>query len=207
MEVQDYSIDSKIGDIATVDVVPQNTTLNKGYMYSNKDKSEGQIETEFSVKYRLNVGLAEALNDITVKENGDFLGDSNASNYIYDKKVSVSSEELVKVLGEDGKIDVIKSDGTVIGTLNKDTTELEINDANISFVTSKPQTEGEINLNVTKAIRGNLEYSKEQIASFRTLSTRVQINAESVGEISLEEPTSKVNVQLSNTNLSTIVEN
>ena len=207
MEVQDYSIDSKIGDIATVDVVPQNTTLNKGYMYSNKDKSEGQIETEFSVKYRLNVGLAEALNDITIKENGDFLGDSNASNYIYDKKVSVSSEELVKVLGEDGKIDVLKSDGTVIGTLNKDTTELEINDANISFVTSKPQTEGEINLNVTKAIRGNLEYSKEQIASFRTLSTRVQINAESVGEISLEEPTSKVNVQLSNTNLSTVVEN
>ena len=207
MEQQDYEIDSKIGDIATVEVVPNTTSINKGYMYSNKDKSENQIETEFSVKYRLNVGLAEALNDVTIKENGDFLGDSNASQYIYDKKVNVSSEELVKVLGEDGKIDVVKADGTVIGTLNKDTTEIEINDSNISFVASKPQTEGEINLSVTKAIRGNLEYSKEEIASFKTLSTKVQINGESVGEITLEEPTSKVNVQLSNTNLSTVVQN
>ena len=207
MEQQDYEIDSKIGDIATVEVVPNTTSINKGYMYSNKDKSENQIETEFSVKYRLNVGLAEALNDVTLKENGDFLGDSNASQYIYDKKVSVSSEELVKVLGEEGKIDVVKADGTVIGTLNKDTTEIEINDSNISFVASKPQTEGEINLSVIKAIRGNLGYSKEEIASFKTLSTRVQINGESVGEITLEEPTSKVNVQLSNTNLSTVVQN
>ena len=207
MEKQDYDIDSKIGDIATVEVVPQTSNINKGYMYSNKDKQEGQIETEFSEKYRLNVGLAEALNEITIKENGDFLGDTNASNFIYDKKVSVSADELTKVLGEDGKIDVVKSDGTVVGTLNKDTTEIEINDSNISFVTSKPQTEGEINLNVTKAIRGNLEYSKEQIASFKTLSTKVQINAESVGEITLDEPTSKVNVQLSNTNLSTVVKN
>lgn len=207
MEQQDYEIDSKIGDIATVEVVPNNVSINKGYMYSNKDKTENQIETEFSVKYRLNVGLAEALNDITIKENGDFLGDSNASQYIYDKKVNVSSEELIKVLGEDGKIDVVKADGTVIGTLNKDNTEIEINDSNISFVVSKPQTEGEINLEITKAIRGNLGYSKEQIASFKTLSTRAQINSESVGEITLEEPTSKVNVQLSNTNLSTVVKN
>ena len=207
MEVQDYSLDAKIGDIATVEVVPQTTSLNKGYMYSNKDKQEEQIETEFSEKYRLNVGLAEALDNITIKENGDFLNDVNASNFIYDKKVSISVDELVKVLGEEGKIDVIKTDGTVVGTLNKDTTEIEINDSNISFVTSKPQTEGEINLSVTKAIKTNLDYSKEQIASFRILSTRVQINAESVGEITLEEPTSKVNVQLSNTNLSTVVKN
>ena len=207
METKDYSLDSKIGDIATVEVVPQEATINKGYMYSNKDKQDGQIETEFSEKYRINIGLAEALNEVTVKENGDFLGEVNASNYIYNKKLSVSSEELVKVLGEDGKIDVVKADGTVIGTLNKDVVELEINDSNISFVASKPQTEGEINLNVTKAIRGNLEYSKEQIASFKTLSTRVQINGEAVGEIALEEPTSKVNVKLSNTNLSTVVTN
>lgn len=207
MAEQDYSIDSKIGDIATVEVVPQESSINKGYMYSNKDKQDGQIETEFSEKYRLNIGLAEALNEVTVKENGDFLGETNASNYIYDKKVSASADELTKVLGEDGKIDVVKSDGTVIGTLNKDNTELEINDSNISFVASKPQTEGEINLNIAKAIKGNLDYSKAQIASFKTLSTRVQINGETVGEIALEEPTSKVNVKLSNTNLSTVVTN
>ena len=207
MEQKDYNIDSKIGDIATVNVLPQTATLNKGYMYSNKDKNENQIETEFGVQYKLNVGLADALNEVTIKENGDFLGDINASAYIYDRKVSVSSEELVKVLGEEGKIDVLKSDGTVIGTLNKDTVELEINNSNISFVASKPQTEGEINLNVTKAIKGNLDYSKEQIASFKTLTSRVQINAEAKGEITLEEPTSKASVQISNNNLSTVVEN
>ena len=207
MQEQDYTIDSKVGDIATVEVVPETTSLNKGYMYSNKDKTENQIETEFSVKYRLNVGLAEALNDITIKENGDFFNDVNASKYIYDKKVSVSKEELTKVLGEDGYINVLSSDGTVIGTLNKDTLELDINNSNISFVTSKPQIEGEINLNITKAIKGNLEYTKSQIATFKTLYTKVQINNESIGEISLEEPTSKVNMEISNNNLSTVVTN
>lgn len=207
MQEQDYTIDSKIGDIATVEVVPEISSLNKGYMYSNKDKEEDKIETEFSVKYRLNVGLAEALNDITIKENGDFLDDIDASKYIYDKKVSVSKDELIKVLGEDGYINVLTSDGTTIGTLNKDTLELDINNSNISFVTSKPQTEGEITLNITKAIKGNLDYTKGQISTFKTLYTKVQINNESVGEISLEEPTSKVNMQISNTNLSTVVKN
>ena len=207
MQEQDYTIDSKIGDIATVEVVPETSSLNKGYMYSNKDKEENQIETEFSVKYRLNVGLAEALNDITIKENGDFFNDINASEFIYDKKVRVSKDELTKVLGEEGFINVLASDRTTIGTLNKDTLELEVNNSNISFVTSKPQTEGEINLNITKAIKGNLSYTKNQISSFKTLSTKVQINNESVGEITLEEPTSKVNMQISNSNLSTIVKN
>ena len=207
MQEQDYTIDSKIGDIATVEVLPETTSLNKGYMYSNKDKTENQIETEFSVKYRLNVGLAEALNEITIKENGDFFNDINASEFIYDKKVSISKDELTKVLGEDGSINVLTSDGTTIGTLNKDTLELEINSSNISFVTSKPQTEGEINLNITKAIKGSLDYTKGQISSFKTLSTKVQINNESVGEITLEEPTSKVNMQISNNNLSTVVKN
>ena len=207
MQEQDYTIDSKIGDIATVEVVPETSSLNKGYMYSNKDKEENQIETEFSVKYRLNVGLAEALNDITIKENGNFFNDINASESVYDKKVRVSKDELTKVLGEEGFINVLASDRTTIGTLNKDTLELEVNNSNISFVTSKPQTEGEINLNITKAIKGNLSYTKNQISSFKTLSTKVQINNESVGEITLEEPTSKVNMQISNSNLSTIVKN
>ena len=207
MEQQDYELDAKIGDIATIEVIPDNTTLNKGYMYSNKDKESDQIETTFGVKYRLNVGLAEALNEIKIQENGDFLGNVNASNFIYDKKVSVSHDELVKVLGEDGKIDVIKSDGTVIGTLNKDTLELEINDSNISFVTSKPITEGEINLEVSKAIKGNLDYSKDEISNFTTLNVKAQINGESTGTITLEEPTSKATLQISNQNLSTVVEN
>ena len=207
MEEKDYTIDSKIGDIATVEVEEKTTSLNKGYMYSNKDKQENQIETEFNVKYRLNIGLAEALENVTLKENGDFFNDTNASNYIYDKKVSVSREELTKVLGEEGYINVLSSDGTTIGTLNKDTLEIDINNSNISFVTSKPQTEGEINLNITKAIKGSLDYTKGQISSFKTLSTKVQINNESVGEITLEEPTSKVNMEISNNNFSTIVKN
>lgn len=206
MEVQDYSMDSKIGDIATVEVVPQTDKLNKGYMYSNKN-AQDKKETEFNVKYKLNVGLAEALNEINIKENGDFFDDINASDNIYNKKVSISLEEFVKIFGETGKIDVKKADGTVIGTLNKDTLEIEINDSNITFVTSKPQTEGEINLNITKAIKGDLSYTKEQIAKFRTINTKLQINAETVGTIALEEPTSKVNVTLSNTNLSTVVKN
>ena len=207
MNQKDYEVDSKIGDIATVEVIPINTIINKGYMYTNKDKQDEQIETEFKVKYRLNVGLAEALNEITIKENGDLFGDVNATDSIYDKKVKISHDELIKVLGEDGKIDILKSDGTVIGTLNKDTLEIDVNDSNISFKTSKPQTEGEINIEVSKAIRGNLDFSKEQISTFKTLYVKAQINEEATGEIALEEPTSKATLQVSNQNLSTVIKN
>lgn len=207
LEKKDYDLDSKIGDIATAEVTANNEAINKGYLYANKDKNDGKVETDFSVNYKINVGLAEALNEINLKEVGDFFGDVEAGNNIYNKRVSIKREELIKLLGEEGTIKVLRKDGKEIGTLNKDTLELEVNESKISFKTSKPKTEGELSIKIEKAIKGDLPYSKEQIASFDTINTKVKINTEAEGAIKLEEPTSKASIDVSNENLSTVVEN
>lgn len=207
LEKKDYDLDSKIGDIATAEVTANNEAINKGYLYANKDKHDGKVETDFSVNYKINVGLAEALNEINLKEVGDFFGDVEAGNNIYNKRVSIKREELIKLLGEEGTIKVLRKGGKEIGTLNKDTLELEVNESKISFKTSKPKTEGELSIKIEKAIKGDVPYSKEQIASFDTINTKVKINTEAEGAIKLEEPTSKASIDVSNENLSTVVEN
>ena len=204
-EKTEYELDAKIGDIATVEVNSNTQTLNKGYMYSNKDRIENKLETQYTQDYKIHVGLAEALDKITLSEVGSYLGEEDATNYIYNKKVSINKEELIKVLGEDGKVNVIK-DGKVLGTLNKDTLELEVDSSKLIFETTKPKAEGDITLTLNKVIK-DLEYTKEQIKGFETLTTKVQINQVAENVIKLEEPTSKAKIELSNNNLSTVVKN
>lgn len=206
-EQNEYVLDSKIGDIATAEVSSNETTLNKGYMYSNKDKSEGKLETEFTLNYRLNIGLAEALQNVQVKEIGNYFNEEDVSQHIYNKKVRVSKQELVKILGEQGTIKVLNADGKVLGTINKDTLEVQVNESKLIFETSKPQIEGELNIVVNKAIKSEMPYTKEQIANFKTLTSKVQINEVAQNVINLEEPTSKATLDINNTNLSTVVTN
>ncbi len=202
----EYNLDSKIGDIAEAEINSNVQTLNKGYMYTNLNKAENKLETEYSLGYKLNIGLAEALEKVTLTEVGSYFDDKDAENNIYTKKVSISKEELIKIFGENGFINVINHN-EIIGTLNKDTLELETNSTKLVFETSKPQTEGQITINVIKSIKGDANYSKENIASFKTLNTKIKINKETENTITLEEPTSKATIEISNTNLSTVVKN
>ena len=96
----DYTIDGKIGDIVTAEITSNVETLNKGYTYNNINTSDGKKETEFSEDYKINIGLAEALDKVTVKDLGELFNEQNISNSVYTKKISVSQEELIKVLGE-----------------------------------------------------------------------------------------------------------
>lgn len=206
-EQTEFNLDSKIGDIVTVDITCEQDNINKGYMYSNKDKAEDKLETEFTLNYGLNIGLVEALDKVNLTEVGSYFNEEDASDYIYNKKVSVSKEELIKVLGEEGEIKVLNSEGAVLGTLNKDTLELDLSESKLTFETSKPQVEGTISLKLNKAIKGELNYTRDQIESFTKLTSRVQINQVVDKEITLEEPTSKATLDISNTNLSTVVKN
>lgn len=203
----DYTIDGKIGDIVTAEITSNVETLNKGYMYNNINTSDGKKETEFSEDYKINIGLAEALDKVTVKDLGELFNEQDISNSVYTKKISVSQEEIIKVLGESGSINVSKEDGTLIGTLNKDKLELDVNSSKITFEFSKPVSEGDITIHADKAISSELNLSKEEIQSFTNMTSRILINQESTKTITLEEPTSKASIEISNNNLSTVVEN
>ena len=203
----DYQIDGKIGEIVNSKIKNNQNSLNKGYMYSNIEKKDEKLDTNFAQKYEIEIGWAQALDKVLVKETGEFFNDIDASNSVYTKKIHVDKEELIKLLGENGYINVLKEDGTLIGTLNKDTLELDINNSKVYYELSKPQTEGTIELNVDRAIRGDVNYTKEQLKSFTTLTSKIAVNGEIQSVIEMEEPSTKANIEISNKNLSTVVKN
>lgn len=74
----------------------------------------------------------------------------------------------------------------------------------MTMVTSKPISEGQLTIDLEKAIKENIDYTKQQVQKFKKLV--VQLN-NTVKEISLTEPKTVIDVEISKPDLTTVVEN
>ena len=130
------------------------------------------------------------------------------------------------MFGENGEITILNEAGTTLVTINKDT-EVKDNKIVVNLVpfktnsitikTSKPQAEGNIVFEITKALAKNIEYSTSQLKSFTQIKTQVTgtaknsdidiVSTESTKNVDLTEPTQKASITTSNNRLSTIVKN
>lgn len=214
----DFQVTEEVGSIVELNVnAPEQ--IGKGYLYTNLNRNE-KLNTTFTESYKINVGFAELTDKINLKENSDKFtkNDGKVSDArVKTSKITVDSNEFIKVLGDDGTIVVKDGSGKELGTLNKGLLELKIDADNLSFEISKPQTEGNIVINFEKYIDGNNEYSNDDIKSFVKLNSEVeltsnksntQISNKNVGtEIKMTEPTSKATLYVSTDTLSTVVEN
>ena len=225
----------KIGDIVefTSDATQ---SVSKGYIYNNKNaEDENKKETEYNTKYIANVSYADIIDEIEIKQNIDQFVTANGNeqsttvggtNYAYDKALTISKQEFDKVLGENGEITILNEAGTTLATINKDTEVKDnkivlnlatFNTNSIIIKTSKPQSEGNIIFEITKALAKNIEYSTSQLKNFTQIKTQVIgtaknadtdiVNTESTKNIDLTEPTQKASITTSNNRLSTIVKN
>ena len=225
----------KIGDIVefTSDATQ---SVSKGYIYNNKNaEDENKKETEYNTKYIANVSYADIIDEIEIKQNIDQFVTANGNeqsttvggtNYAYDKALTISKQEFDKVLGENGEITILNEAGTTLATINKDTEVKDnkivlnlatFNTNSIIIKTSKPQPEGNIIFEITKALAKNIEYSTSQLKNFTQIKTQVTgtaknadtdiVNTESTKNIDLTEPTQKASITTSNNRLSTIVKN
>ena len=212
------------------------TSISKGYLYNNKNaKDENKKETEYTIKYNANISYADIVDSIVLKQEVDQFvteqGEEKATtvsgkNYAYDKTLKISKQEFDEVLGTDGQIEVLNNSGEIIESVNKDTTsdngqividlsKFNIND--ITIKTSKPQKEGNITFEIIKALSKNIDYSTNQIKEFVSLKTTMigsakneDVNIAQVeknNNISLEEPSQKVEVTTNTDRLSTVVTN
>ena len=222
-ENNDFAVESEVGSI--VEFKEEGTdSLSKGYLISNLNKTENKLETTYSENYIINVGLSSSIDKINLnEEDSQFINEEgktilSATDKIENKKITINKDELVKVLGDEGRITVIGADGNEIGKLTSETTELDLaNTTKISFETSKPKSEGNITVKVDKAIVGDLGLDKDTINSISTLKTKIAINGtfsntvistkEIEKDITLTNPTSKVGISLSKDTLSTVEEN
>lgn len=225
----------KIGDI--VEFTSNATqSISKGYIYNNKNAAdENKKETEYVAQYTAHVSYADVIDAIVLKQDVDQFVTANGSeqsttvggvNYAYNKTLAISKQEFDKVLGENGEITILNEAGTTLATINKDTevknNRIEVNlvpfkTNSITIKTSKPQAEGNVIFEITKALDKNIEYSTSQLKSFTQIKTQVTgtaknsdidiVSTESTKNVDLTEPTQKASITTSNNRLSTIVKN
>lgn len=225
----------KIGDI--VEFTSNATqSISKGYIYNNKNAAdENKKETEYVAKYTAHVSYADVIDAIVLKQDVDQFVTANGSeqsttvgevNYAYNKTLAISKQEFNKVFGENGEITILNEAGTTLATINKDTEVKDnkivvnlvpFNTNSITIKTSKPQAEGNVIFEITKALAKNIEYSTSQLKSFTQIKTQVTgtaknsdidiVSTESTKNVDLTEPTQKASITTSNNRLSTIVKN
>lgn len=219
----------KVGTLTDFDI-HLTSQVGKGYIYANYI-SDSKIETGYETSYIATIHSAPLVEKIEFAQKVDkFMtedkkeGSTTVSghNYTYNKSVSISEVVFLKMLGEEGKIEILNADGTVIGTITKDTPKdnqgnyiLDISSANnnqLTIRTSKPMTEGQIVVKVNKAIKGNLDYSQEQMKAFIKLQSDLTgktqtttVNAST--QMLLKEPKTVTSVSVSKPNLTTVVKN
>ncbi len=203
--------------------------ISKGYVYANYDATNKQ-ETEYYTEYTATVNSAklttslefiQSVDKFLTEEDGEGPTTVGASNYAYNKRIEVSQVAFNKMLGEDGTITVKNNEGTTLGTITKDTTlengnyvlDISVSNNNqLDIVTSAPITEGQLKIRVVKALKGNIDYSKEQMQSFDKMRVELQGKTNTTTytawkELLLKEPETKVELKINKKDLTTVVAN
>lgn len=228
-------IDKRLGKV--VDFEAEATTnINKGYIYNNVyAPDEEKKETEYNVKYMINVPYTDIVDSLELQLGIDKFvttkGEekptvSEEDKYVYNKTLQISKQELLKIFGEEVKINILNVDGVILQTINKNTTDengniivdlSKFNNNDIIIQTSKPVQEGNINFEVTKAVAKNINYSAKELKELAILRTSVVgiakkgtkevANTERKNSVILIEPTQKTDITINNNRLSTITQN
>ena len=218
----------KLGTISDYEV-QASKDISKGYVYANYEAKE-KNETEYTTKYiatvnssKLTTGLefTQEYDKFVTAEEQEGYTTIDGKNYAYNKRVEISQAIFNKILGEDGEITVKDANGTELGKINKDTKlengvySLDIaskNNNKLIITTTVPVTEGKLEISVIKALKGEIDYSKEQMQNFNSIKVELKgksdiTTANEVAKIALKEPETKVELELNKKDLTTVLTN
>ena len=215
IEEKTYDIRKPVGSLVETEITGTNE-INKGYMYTNLNRKENKLETEFNVNYGVDIGYKDLIDKVIIREKNSLLGNKETQG-ITTKKVNIDINNLIQILGEDGKIRVTTENGVEIGKFYKGLSEITTSEQNLIFETSKPVKEGKLNISITKAIIDNGEYDKKALTDIKEMQTRAIVDTyngenkiaeqEVTKKISTKEPTSEASIDVNLSNLSTVVTN
>lgn len=205
------------------------SSLSKGHIYTNYD-AKNKIETEYTNKYTVTIPSAKLVNNLQfvqtidkfiTAEKEEGLTTIGNNNYAYNKRIEITQAIFNKILGEDGVITVKDNKNNVLGIINKDTKlengvyVLELNQQNnnrLIIETTAPIAEGQLELNIVKALKGKIDYSKDQMKNFNKMEMELVGKANETStnytvQTVLKEPETKVDLEISKTDLTTVLKN
>lgn len=217
----EFEIKAQVGNIVAVETT-SNKEISKGYMYTNLNRQENKINTPYSTIYNINIGYAELTDKIELIEESNIITTNknesiDVTQNIFNNKIYAVKNEIIENLGENGSITVRNSEGIELGKLTKDNLTLQVNTNKVLFEINYPQKEGNIHIKIDKIIDGSATYTKEQIDSFESISSKITIKGykeeteiskeEKTNTVDLKAPESKATLDVSAKSLSTVIEN
>ncbi len=219
-----YSIEETIGELTTSSIETV-SSISKAYLYANYDKQNGKKETTYDVTFKTNISDIAINNQIEYKVNNEKIEYRDnqylSGNNIYAKQIKIPVDNFLKILGEEGKLDITKIDGTVLGSITNQS-EKDENENYIFNIDEKmtelvikavnPVSEGKLEITVSKVFSLEHEYTLEQMKDITKIETSVEVKSNTnkqqlSKEIQLQEVTNNAEISIKDENLSTVVVN
>lgn len=160
------------------------TQISKGYLMA--DVNTDNYEINYAKKDVLNVSRAELISNIEIHDKDEYFVGNDEKNYATDvdssmmstyKSTEFSRENLLKILGENGKVEILNNTDVTIAEITMD---MEANEngsyvveysepiSKIKIKISKPVTDGNITILSNKAI-SNITYDRSLVREFSKL--------------------------------------
>lgn len=227
----------KISDIVTSEIQLDTTSISKRNLYANyqivENDTTKKVETSYHFNWKIDIGYAQLVEKISVSDLQEefVLENRNVQNHSsYYTSSKIKKDNFLKLLGEDGVITILNNNGEVLARITKDSqadeegnilVSYQNQESRITVQTSKPITEGSLEIVHTKKIKTDLEYEKEDVKLFSGLQigmktevvmqgiseAQVAENTNKTATILLEETKTNATIKLNRESLSTMVEN
>lgn len=207
---QQIELPGKSKSVVSFAISNEISEIAKGYMLV-KDAAN----TEYKQNIEVNIGYSPIVNNIEINKDAEYYSDEKEKQYTattYYKKIEINKENLINILGEEGKVEIIR-EGQILATLNAENTSylFEEETSEVSMLASTPKAEGTLVINTEKYIKA-AEYDEKTISALNKMTTAIlgkveAVEETSLTEVALVEPTLQVKSSISNNKLSTVVEN
>lgn len=192
---QNYAVTENISGLISTEV--ETSDIYNGYINSNKQNGT-QNTTEYTENMKINISYKEISEELTVETDNKFINKENKeveTDEIVYKSVKINKQNVLDILGEEGKLRILNTEGQVLGEINKDTEAkedgaVEINyeqeQTEIIIKITKPEKTGTIEIENQKTIKEKMtEIENKKISNKNTIKceNNVQEKDEETGEI------------------------
>ena len=202
------------GNIVSTKINTQD--IYNGYIKSNISNGTN-YSTEFSENNR--VIVSNLIDDeITLQETNEFKTEDNEykeTNDITYKQIKINKQDLTRVLGNEGTLQVLDSNENILLDINKDyktddteiTLDFENEVTGLNFKISKPANKGIIRIQETKVISPNMKDLNNKYVVTKHQLTSGDIENKLVNETEIKDAVTKVNTSIDKTEWTSNIQN
>jgi len=181
---QSFEIQENTSKTVNTKIGVNTSTINKGYLYNQKEQ-----ETTYNTYYITDIAYTKLVDEITIEAKKDKLITQNQEeiqkeNTTYFKQTTIEKANFDKILGEEGQITILNENQEEIAKINKDTENkngkytinYETPQKQITIKTTKPKTEGKLQIENQKAIKAN-QTTQEEIKQIKNIKMEIETKA------------------------------